>query len=134
MKRARIGPEELELEHVRDVLERKPVRGWPMGKRPLDVMEGEAAVYFRNFVNVLGVVEVDERKCSRLPEHEPNQRDQAGADSRDKPAFGNFIAHFADWGPGRGCAADKDRDLAGFDRQERVPLVNLRFVLRAPRS
>src|SRR5438874_2526676 len=81
MERARIRSKKLKLEHVRNVFQREPVRRRPMSECPSDVMEGEAAVYFRNFVNVFGIVEVDERKLDRLSEHEPNQRDQTDADA-----------------------------------------------------
>src|SRR5260370_28705865 len=66
MKRARIEAVELEIEHERDVLERKPVRGRPMGEGPCDSVQRDAGVYLRNFVDVFGIVEVDERKLDRL--------------------------------------------------------------------
>src|SRR5260370_35999350 len=66
MKRAGIESEELEIEHERDVLERKPVRGWPMGEGPFESVQRETGIYLRNFVDVFGVVEVDERKLDRL--------------------------------------------------------------------
>src|SRR5205085_4255345 len=95
MKQAWTESVELELEHVRDVLERKPVRGRPMGECPFQIVKRDAAVYFRNFINVLGIVEVNERELDRLTEDEPNERDQTGRNSRDNSALGNFTAHFA---------------------------------------
>ena len=89
-----------------------------MSECPSDVMEGEAAVYFRNFVNVFGIVEVDERKLDRLSEHEPNQRDQTDADAGDESALRNVIAHFADCDPAKARRVDKDRRHPGFARRD----------------
>src|SRR5205823_3981960 len=83
MKQARIESVELELEHVRDVLERKPVRGGPMSEGPFDAVQRETGIYLRNFVNVFRVIEVDEGKFDCLPEHEPNERDQTDANAGD---------------------------------------------------
>src|SRR5438128_11979896 len=83
MKCAGIRSEKLKLEHVRDVLERKPVRGRPMGERPFDPVQREAGIYLRNFVDVFRVIEVDEGKFDCLPEHEPNERDQTDANAND---------------------------------------------------
>src|SRR5467141_2418443 len=120
MKRARIEAVELKLEHVRDVLERKPVRGRPMSERPFDAVQREAGIYFRNFVDVFGIVEIDEWKLCRLAKNEPNERDKTGADAGDEPTFGNFIAHFAGWDPAAACAADKDRHPPGFEWRDRA--------------
>src|ERR1700736_2489581 len=115
MKRARIEPEELKFEHVRDVLERKPVRGRPMSEGPFDAVQREAGVYLRNFVDVFGVVEIYKRKLRRLAKHEPNNRDKTDAIAGDAPPFGNFIAHFAGWDPAPACDADKDRHPPGSE-------------------
>src|SRR5438477_6048525 len=120
MKCARIGPEELEIEHERDVLERKPVRGWPVSERPCDVVQTEPAVDFRNFVDVFGIVEVDEGKLDCLSEHEPNERDKAGTDAGDEPTF--FIVHFASWDRGVACDADRDRHPPESERRDHVRL------------
>jgi len=111
MKRARIESIELELEHVRDVLERKPVRGRPVSEGPFDAVQREAGIYFRNFVNVFGIVEIDEGKRRRLPKHEPNNRDKTGADGRDKSTFRKFIAHSAGFDREMAGAGGKDRSL-----------------------
>src|SRR6266480_2943179 len=95
MKQARIESVELELEHVRDVLERKPVRGRPMSECPFDPVQREASIYLRNFVNVFRVIEVDEWKFNGLAENEPNERDQTDANARDERALQNFTAHLA---------------------------------------
>src|SRR5438309_7047195 len=124
MKRARIEAEELKFEHVRDVLERQPVRGRPMSEGPFDAVQREAGVYLRNFVDVFGVVEVDERKRDRLAKDEPNNRDKTDADADNEPTF--FIAHFAGWDHGVACDADKDRhpprpEWRGHARPEHSP-------------
>src|SRR5438105_3487772 len=111
MKQARIESVELELEHVRNVLERKPVRGRPMGECPFQIMKRDTAVYFRNFINVFGIVEVNKRELDRLAEDEPNERDQAARNCPDDSAFGNFTGHFANLDRATACAADKDRHL-----------------------
>lgn len=111
MKRAGIESIELELEHVGDVLERKPVRGRPVSERPLDAVEREAGIYFGNFVNVFGIVKIDERKLRRLPKHEPNNRDETRADGRDESTFGKFIAHSAGFDREMAGAGGKDRSL-----------------------
>jgi len=111
MKQAGIEPVELKLEHVRDVLKRKPVRGRPMGECPFQIMKRHAAVYFRNFINVFRVVEVNEGKPDRLTEDKPDERDQADRNGSDDSALGNFIAHFADLDRAKACGADKDRHL-----------------------
>src|SRR4029077_7578674 len=115
MKRAGIEAVELEIEHERDVLERKPVRGGPMSERPFDAVQREAGVYLRNFVDVFGIVEIDERKLDCLLKHEPDEPDKPGADAGDEPTFGNFIAHFADWDRGVACGARKDRHPRGSE-------------------
>src|SRR5713101_1840822 len=120
MKRAGIEAVELEIEHERDVLERKPVRGRPMGEGPFDSVQRDASVYLRNFVDVFGIVEVDERKLDRLPKHKPNERGKTGADAGDAPPFGNFIAHFAGWDPAAACGADKDRHPPGSEGRDRA--------------
>src|SRR5437879_1698926 len=111
MKCTRIKTEELELEHMRDVFYRKPVRGRPMGERPFQIMKRHTAVYFWNLVNVFGIVVVDEWKSDCLPEHEPNESDEAYTNSGNNPAFGNLIAHFASSDRAAAFGAGKDRHL-----------------------
>src|SRR5437868_3675391 len=95
MKQAWTESVELELEHVRDVLERKPVRGRPMGECPFQTMKRDAAIYFGNFINVFRIVEVNERELDRLTEDKPNERDQTATNCCDDSALGNFTGHFA---------------------------------------
>ena len=111
VKQTRTKSVKLKLEHVGNVLERKPVRRGPMGERPFDVVQGEAAIDLRNFVNVFGIVEVDEGKFDCLAEDKPDKRSQTYTNCRDGSVFGDFIAHFANSDPATACDADKEQHL-----------------------
>src|SRR6266404_6096925 len=114
VKQSGIKSIKLELEHVRNVLERKPVRRRPMGESPFQIVQRYAAVDLRDFVNVFGIVEVDERELDRLPEHEPNERDEPGADAGNDSALGNVTAHFANSDRATARGAGKDRHRVRF--------------------
>ena len=64
-----------------------------MSERPFQIMKRQTTVYFRNLVNVFGIVVVDEWKSDCLAEHEPNECEEADTNSGNNPAFGNPIAH-----------------------------------------
>src|SRR5215471_1470657 len=62
MKQTGTKSVELKLGHVRNVLEREPIRGRPVSERPCDVVPAQSAIDLRNFVNVFRIVEVAEWK------------------------------------------------------------------------
>src|SRR5438270_9872239 len=93
MKCAGIESEELKLEHVRDVRERKPVCGGPVSEGPLNAVPLQTRVDFRNFVNVFRIVVINEWKRRRLPKHGPDECYQPGADAESKIASIDFARH-----------------------------------------
>src|SRR5207302_1671869 len=136
MKQARIEAVELEIEHERDVLERKPVRGRPMSEGPIDPVPRETGIYLRNFVDVFGVIKIEERKFDCLPKHEPNERDQTGADARDEPTVSDGSTHSSESDRAVDDVDGKDRFLPESARQVRVGPEHGRVLTRfdRPRS
>ena len=112
VKQARVGSVELELEHVGNVLEREPIRGRPMSERPFEVVKRKAAVDFRNFVNVLRIVEVREGEPNRLSEDKPNDSNKTDADACQAHAFRNSTAHSLEFDRAMEDSCGRDQFLA----------------------
>src|SRR5262249_5063107 len=80
-----------------------------------------------NFVNVFGIVEVDEGKANRLTENKPNERDQREANAGDNSAVRKSWAHSSGFHRAAADAGGKDSFLPGFELPDHAGLVRRPF-------
>src|ERR1041384_3229197 len=79
MMPARLQPEQLTIEHVRERGQRMPVARVRVRKRPDHIAEAQSSAHDRVLVDVNVIVEVNEIMPKRLPEHDPRERNQTNA-------------------------------------------------------
>src|ERR1043166_1899818 len=79
MMPARLQPEQLTVEHVRERGQRMPVARVRVRKRPDHIAEAQSSAHDRVLVDVNVIVEVNEIMPKRLPEHDPRDRNQRNA-------------------------------------------------------
>src|ERR1051326_7931536 len=82
MMPARLQPEQLTIEHVRERGQRMPVARVRVRKRPDHIAEAQSSAHNRVLVDVNVIVEVNEIMPKRLPEHDPRERNQRNANDQ----------------------------------------------------
>ena len=80
MMPARLHPEELAIEHVRDRRERVPVLGMDVRERPSNTVPIQSGPNMRIFKHVKRIVIIHELMADRLSEHCPGDGDQRSPD------------------------------------------------------
>ena len=90
--RATVEPEDLDVEHIRNPGERKPVRGVAGCEGPLEAVEGQAVADVRVLGDVDGIVEVDELEVVNLRIQAKNDGQKGRIEPEIRPRHVTIVA------------------------------------------